>query len=108
MRACRFLTALIISMALDLAVPVAPTPAGVEFEDDEEVVHFGSARVRKPAPEPAQKPPMFRDAERVRASVAVSRARAREAWHDAVLLVQTARSSPSDTSNSSARSVEDH
>ena len=40
MRLCRFLPLLILCCALDLAVPVAPTAHGVEFEEDEEVIHI--------------------------------------------------------------------
>jgi hypothetical protein len=45
---CRFLPALILCCALDLVVPVAPTPTGVEFEDDEEAVQAHGARSPKP------------------------------------------------------------
>lgn len=50
MRSCRFLPVLILCCALDLAVPVALTASGgVEFEDDEEVIHLGA----RPAAEKA-------------------------------------------------------
>jgi len=45
MRRCRFLPLLILVCALDLAMPVAPTPAGIEFEEDEEVLHQGGWRL---------------------------------------------------------------
>src|SRR5215813_11216290 len=46
---CRFLPALILLCTLDLAMPVAPTPRGVEFEEDEEVLHLGGFRLSRPA-----------------------------------------------------------
>lgn len=50
MRSWRCLPLLILCCALDLAVPIAPTAnGGVEFEDDEEVVHLGA----RPAAEKA-------------------------------------------------------
>ena len=49
MSRCRFLPLLILVCALDLAMPVAPTPMGVEFEDDEEVVHLKGWRLSRPS-----------------------------------------------------------
>ncbi|PYN98145.1 MAG: hypothetical protein DMD91_15945 [Candidatus Rokuibacteriota bacterium] len=49
MSRCRFLPLLILVCALDLAMPVAPTPIGVEFEDDEEVVHLKGWRLSRPS-----------------------------------------------------------
>src|SRR2546427_10089512 len=46
---CRFLPLLILLCCLDLAMPVAPTPRGVEFEEDEEVLHLGGFRLSRPA-----------------------------------------------------------
>jgi len=46
---CRFLPVLILLCTLDLAMPVAPTPGGVEFEEDEEVLHLGGFRLSRPA-----------------------------------------------------------
>ena len=46
---CRFLPVLILLCCLDLAMPVAPTPRGVEFEEDEEVLHLGGFRLSRPA-----------------------------------------------------------
>jgi len=46
---CRFLPVLILLCCLDLAMPVAPTPGGVEFEEDEEVLHLGGFRLARPA-----------------------------------------------------------
>src|SRR5436309_12842227 len=46
---CRFLPVLILLCCLDLAMPVAPTPRGVEFEEDEEVLHLGGYRLSRPA-----------------------------------------------------------
>src|SRR6266516_460666 len=43
---CRFLPLLILLCCLDLAMPVAPTPRGVEFE---EVLHLGGFRLSRPA-----------------------------------------------------------
>jgi hypothetical protein len=40
---------LILLCTLDLAMPVAPTPRGVEFEEDEEVLHLGGFRLSRPA-----------------------------------------------------------
>jgi hypothetical protein len=40
---------LILLCTLDLAMPVAPTPRGVEFEEDEEVLHLGGFRLARPA-----------------------------------------------------------
>ncbi|HEY7650166.1 MAG TPA: hypothetical protein VID04_14290 [Methylomirabilota bacterium] len=49
----RFMPMLILCCVLDLFVPVAPTPAGgVEFEEDEEVVHLASWRPARPASSP--------------------------------------------------------
>src|SRR5262249_46333775 len=45
MKRCRFLPALILICALDLAMPIAPTSTGVEFEEDEEVVHLNGWRL---------------------------------------------------------------
>ena len=49
MTRCRFLPVLILLCTLDLAMPVAPTPRGVEFEEDEEVLHLGGFRLSRPA-----------------------------------------------------------
>lgn len=54
MRLTRFLPLLVLCCVLDLAVPVAPTATGVEFEDDEEVVSLGGWRLPRPA---ATRPP---------------------------------------------------
>jgi len=40
---------LILLCTLDLAMPVAPTPRGVEFEEDEEVLHLSGFRLSRPA-----------------------------------------------------------
>ena len=45
MKRCRFLPFLILICALDLAMPIAPTSTGVEFEEDEEVVHLNGWRL---------------------------------------------------------------
>jgi len=40
---------LILLCTLDLAMPVAPTPRGIEFEEDEEVLNLGGFRLSRPA-----------------------------------------------------------
>lgn len=48
MRRFRVLPFLILCCVLDLAIPVEPTPTGVEFEDEEEALHVAAPRTVKP------------------------------------------------------------
>jgi hypothetical protein len=107
MRAWRFLPLLILCCALDLAVPVAPTPGGVEFEDDEEVVQLQPLRDIKPGPREAGtgRRPDLRA--RVRpAAPAVSRAAEPRPVRHAHVAALDARSS--DRAASPPPSSEDH
>jgi len=69
---CRFLPLLILLCCLDLAMPVASTPRGVEFEEDEEVLHLGGFRLSRPAEAAGRRDAAPRlDAERVGAAHAL-------------------------------------
>jgi hypothetical protein len=57
MRLRRFLPLLVLCCALDLAVPIAPAAnGGVEFEEDEEVIHLGARPVAEKATADARQP----------------------------------------------------
>jgi hypothetical protein len=106
MKACRFLSVLIVAVALDLAVPIAPTPAGVEFEEDEEVLHLGGGiRIAKPTAATARRPETTPEARQHTRMPAARVAVARSTDFD---ITQLARSSPVDVSTSPASSGEDH
>ena len=103
MKACRFLSVLIVAVALDLAVPIAPTPAGVEFEEDEEVLHLGGGiRIAKPTAATARRPETTPEA---RQHTRMPAARVASTDFD---ITQLARSSPVDVSTGPASSGEDH
>ena len=107
MRACRFLSLLIVAVALDLAVPVAPTPTGVEFEEDEEVLHIGGGvRIAKPAPAPARRPEAATESTRQTLGVAVRRTHT--ALQADTPRTHVARSSPLHGSPAPASPGEDH
>ncbi len=108
MMAWRFLPLLVLCCALDLAVPVAPTPGGVEFEDDEEVLQTGAWRAARPEPREARAPvaPSAGPAERVRLGGSSVRAIPRRALAPAHVTALEAR--PSDTGAASPPSSEDH
>ncbi len=104
----RFLPLLILCCALDLAVPVAPTPSGVEFEDDEEVLQTSVRRAARPEPREARAPvrPSAGPAERVRLGGNGLRAIPLRALAPAHVTALEAR--PSDAGAAPPPSSEDH
>lgn len=105
MKACRFLSMLIFAVALDLAIPVAPTPAGVEFEEDEEVLHLGGG-VRIAKPTAATRRPETTAEVRHQGRMPAARVGAARSTDSGI--TQVARSSPVDVSTSPASPGEDH
>ena len=108
MRSWRFLPLLILCCALDLAVPVAPTPGGVEFEDDEEVVQPHVQRATRQAAHEARLPtrPSVGLNERARLSASGGRSVVRRALGPAHVAAVEAR--PSDPGGSPPSPSEDH
>ncbi|OLC13624.1 MAG: hypothetical protein AUH29_12430 [Candidatus Rokubacteria bacterium 13_1_40CM_69_27] len=105
---CRFLPILVLCCALDLAVPVAPTPTGVEFEEDEEGIHVSSARAGKPKPAALKTPGQYRVELRPRVRLSRPEAPARSARPDGDAQSGRARLSASDRAALPAPSGEDH
>jgi hypothetical protein len=70
MTALRVVLLVLLTVTLDLATPVVPTASGLQWDDDEEVVHLRRSRapVRVAAEEPGVPPRL----ERVRARRALA------------------------------------
>ena len=80
MRAARVVLMVLLAVTLDLALPVVPTAGGLQWDDDEEVVHL--RRSRPLAPDAAQEPapPLPRLRERARRAVTPPPVRAALVW----------------------------